>query len=151
MKAYPNNNDIKGSGRSNAAARSGRLKKADTTVKSNRLKILITIVNRRKSEFYMDLIQSFDVNMQLRVLAEGTANAEILEQLGLSDNEKAVIISVITEENAKKCLMTLEDKFKTIKDGKGIAYTIPMSSLIGVSMYKFLSNKRDTIPVEVKK
>jgi hypothetical protein len=36
----------------------------------------------------------------------------------------------------------LEEKFTTIKDGKGIAFTVPMSSVIGVAIYRFLSNHR---------
>ena len=36
----------------------------------------------------------------------------------------------------------LEEKFKTIKGGKGIAYTIPLSSLIGKLIFGFLSNNR---------
>ena len=35
----------------------------------------------------------------------------------------------------------LDEKFKTVKNGKGIAYTVPMSSTIGVLIYQFLSNK----------
>jgi hypothetical protein len=36
----------------------------------------------------------------------------------------------------------LEDKFATIKNGKGIAYAVPLSSVIGVNMYQFMSNNR---------
>ena len=64
-------------------------------VKSNKLKLLITIVARKKAEYYTDLIQSFDVNMQMIVMAEGTANAKMLGLLGLMDTEKAVILGVI--------------------------------------------------------
>ena len=34
------------------------------------------------------------------------------------------------------------EKFEKIKNGKGIAYTIPMKSIIGVSIYQFLSNNK---------
>ena len=36
----------------------------------------------------------------------------------------------------------LEDKFDTIKNGKGIAFTVPFSSVIGTLIYGFLSNNR---------
>ena len=36
----------------------------------------------------------------------------------------------------------LENKFHTLKNGKGIAFTIPMSSVIGVAIYRFLSNHK---------
>ena len=107
-----------------------------------KLKLLFTVVNRQKAEFYMDLLQSFDVNMQLAMLAQGTAKTEMLNYLGLVDTEKAVIISVIQNDKVKDALKMLEEKFSTIKNGKGIAYTVPMTSTIGVAIYQFLCNNR---------
>jgi len=34
----------------------------------------------------------------------------------------------------------IEEKFATVKDGKGIAFTVPMTSVIGVAIYRFLSH-----------
>lgn len=107
----------------------------------HRLCLLFTVVNRKKTEFYMDYIQTnFEVNMQLALAASGTASTEVLEMLGLSDSEKGVIISVIRDDMAKLALRGLEEKFATIKNGKGIAYTVPVSSTIGVAIYQFLAN-----------
>ena len=39
-------------------------------------------------------------------------------------------------------MKVLEQKFETIKNGKGIAFTVPLSSVIGVNNYQFLSNYR---------
>lgn len=110
-----------------------------------KLKLLITIVNREKSDFYMDLIQSFDVNMQFRASARGTASSEILHMMGLAESEKAVIFSVIREDLVKPAMEALATRFATIKNGKGIAYTVPMSGMIGVSLYHFLSNNRRAV------
>ena len=106
------------------------------------LKLLFTIVNREKAELYTALLQQFEINFQLTVAAEGTANTEMLRVLGLSDSKKAVIISVIREDRAASALRFLDEKFNTIKNGKGIAYTVPMSGTIGVAIYQFLSNSR---------
>ena len=114
----------------------------------NRLSILVTIVRRKKADFYKDLIQQFDVNMQLTILAKGTASTETQEYLGLDNLDKIAIISIIKKENSKKAIALLEEKFNTIKNGKGIAYTIPMSSIIGVSLFSFLANNRDMIKEE---
>lgn len=105
-----------------------------------KLKLLITVVNRAKAEFYMDLLQSFEINMQLSMAASGTANTEMMNMLGLTDSEKTVIFSVIRDDRIKVALATLEEKFRTIKNGKGIAYTVPMTSVIGVAIYQFLCN-----------
>lgn len=105
-----------------------------------KLQLLFTIVNRNKTEFYVDLLQNFDINMQMILSANGTADTRIQSLLGLTDSEKTVIISVVRRDKSKLALEALEEKFKTVKGGKGIAYTVPMSSTIGVAIYQFLSN-----------
>lgn len=114
-------------------------------VSMNRLKILVTVVNRAKADFYMDHIQSFGVNMQMLVFGHGTAPREIATAMGLADSERAVIFSVIGENNLRAALDSLDEKFNTIAGGKGIAYTIPMSSIIGKSIFNFLSDNRDVV------
>lgn len=114
-------------------------------VSMNRLKILVTVVNRAKADFYMDHIQSFGVNMQMLVFGHGTAPREIATAMGLADSERAVIFSVIGENNLRTALDSLDEKFNTIAGGKGIAYTIPMSSIIGKSIFNFLSDNRDAV------
>ncbi len=105
-----------------------------------KLTLLVTVVNRNKAEFYADFLQSFEVNMQLITNAEGTANKETLHYLGLVETDKSVIFSVICEDRAMEALNALEQKFKTIKNGKGIAFTTPMTGTVGVAIYQFLSN-----------
>lgn len=113
------------------------------TVTSNRLKLMITVVGRNKAEYFLDLIQSFNVNMQLVAMANGTANSQMLGLLGLSDNnEKAAIFSFIQESKIPAALAALEEKFNSIKDGKGISFTVPLTSVIGALIYGFLSDNR---------
>ena len=109
-----------------------------------KLKLLITVVNREKVEFYMDLLQSFEVNMQFSVSARGTASSDILHMMGLEESAKGVIFSIIREDKAVEALQALEMRFATIKRGKGIAYTVPLSGMIGVSLYQFFCNNRRT-------
>lgn len=115
------------------------------TVTSNRLEMLVTVVGRNKAEYYVDLIQSFDVNMQVMVLADGTADAKTMRYLGLTDSGKSVIFSVIQENKLPDALHTLEEKFNTVKGGKGIAFTIPLSSVIGTLLFGFLSNNKTVV------
>lgn len=105
-----------------------------------KLKILITIVDRRKTDFYLDVLEGFEVNMQSVIYGHGTAPSDMLHYLGLSQTDKAVIVSVIQEDKVKEITAAYEDKYFKTKNGKGIAFTIPISSLIGVSIYQFLSN-----------
>ena len=111
----------------------------DTAIK--KLKLLFTVVDRPKAEFYMDVLSQFEVNYQMVTGGFGTATSEFVEMLGLNKH-KAVIISVIREDLTDTILNCLEEKFTTIKNGKGIAFAVPLSSVIGVNNYRFLSNNR---------
>ena len=107
-----------------------------------KLKLLVTVVNREKADLYAALLQGFDINFQLTMAAYGTANTEVLRVLGLAESDKSVIFSVVREDRAAAALRFLEEKFATIKNGKGIAYTVPLTSTIGVAIYRFLSNQK---------
>ena len=111
----------------------------DSAIK--KLKLLITVVDRPKGEFYLDVISQFQVNCQLAMAGLGTAASELVELLGLEPH-KAVILSVVREDNMDTVMNCLEDKFATIRNGKGIAFAIPLSSVIGVNLYQFLSDNR---------
>ena len=106
-----------------------------------KLKLLFTVVDRAKGEFYLDVISQFDVNCQLVLPGMGTATSELLELLGLEPH-KAVILSVLREDMVETAMNTLEDKFRTIRGGKGISFAVPLSSVIGVNLYQFLSDTR---------
>ena len=106
-----------------------------------KLKLLFTVVDRSKAEFYLDVISQFNVNCQLAMPGTGTAASELVELLGLN-LQKAVVLSVVREDLVDEILNTLEDKFATIRNGKGIAFAVPLSSVIGVNMYQYLSDNR---------
>lgn len=107
-----------------------------------KLKILVTVVDRSKTLFYVDLLEQFEVNVQMVIYGKGTANTQMLALLELIESDKSVIISYIREDRVKDALDTLEEKFHKVKNGKGIAYTVSLDSIIGVSMYQLLSNDR---------
>ncbi len=111
----------------------------------HKLQLLFTVINRNKAEFYTDLIQNFGVNMQMTLLARGTADSKMLHYLGIDGSEKSVIISVVREDRAQEILSAIEEKFNTVRNGKGIAYTVPLTSTIGVAVYKFLCNSRSQL------
>ena len=106
-----------------------------------KLKLLFTVVDRPKGEFYLDVISQFEVNSQLVVGGLGTANSDLIELLGLNIH-KAVILSIAREDQVTPIMDCLEEKFATIKKGKGISFAVPLSSVIGVNMYQYLSNNR---------
>lgn len=111
----------------------------DSAIK--KLKLLFTIVDRPKGEFYLDVLSQFDVNCQMVLGGLGTANTELVELLGLEPH-KAVILSVLREDMVDAAMNCLEEKFATIRNGKGISFAVPLASVIGVNLYQFLSDNR---------
>lgn len=106
-----------------------------------KLKLLFTIVSRSKAVFYRDVLEGYDVNLQTIIYAQGTATSDMLHYLGLNDQDKALIISVVSEDRIDDILFAYQDKYFKTKNGKGIAFTVPISSVIGVMVYQFLSAK----------
>ena len=111
----------------------------ETAIK--KLKLLITVVDRPKAEFYLDMLSQYEVNCQMVVTGKGTARSDLIDMLGLNIH-KAVILSAVREDRVDGIMKMLEQKFATIRGGKGVAFAVPMSSVIGVNMYQFLSNNR---------
>ena len=114
---------------------SKRKKKAIDTKK---LLLFITIVNRGQGNFVLKLFESEGANAQFVQYGEGTAQKEIRDILGIEDNSKEVIISLISEDKIESAKKELEAFFKIRKRNRGIGFSIPMTSLIGMKLYQFL-------------
>jgi len=114
---------------------SKRKKKAIDTKK---LLLFITIVNRGQGNFVLKLFESEGANAQFVQYGEGTAQKEIRDILGIEDNSKEVIISLISEDKIESAKKELEAFFKVRKRNRGIGFSIPMTSLIGMKLYQFL-------------
>lgn len=107
------------------------------------LKLLCTVVNRSKANFYLDMLEGYEVNFQTVIYGSGTADSRMLGYIALTETDKAVIFSVIREDKVDAALAMLEEKFSRVKNGKGVAFTIPFESVMGVHTYCFLSNSTD--------
>ena len=83
-----------------------------------KLKLLVTVVNRGKTEFFIDLIASLGVNLQTSVNAKGTAKSEALSVLGLEESDKSVIFSVVNEDKAEAVMRAIDERFQKLRGGK---------------------------------
>ena len=126
------------------------IKKPRAKASVRKLKMLVTIVDKSKTLFYLDLLEQFEVNVQFVLLGKGTASTQMINLLGLVESDKSAIISYIREDKVKEALDTLSEKFAKVKNGKGIAFTVALDSMIGVSMYQLLSNDKTGMEGERK-
>ena len=112
-----------------------------------KLELLLAVVHNNKSAYFQSLIQSHKANLQLTMPAKGTTHL-ILDYLGLTERPKTLIVSVVRQDEAGKLISLLDDPFRKGKDYKGIAFTVPFSSVIGTLTYGFLSNDKRTVKEE---
>ncbi|MBR6857866.1 MAG: hypothetical protein IKM75_01785 [Bacteroidales bacterium] len=112
-----------------------------------KLELLLAVVQNDKVAYFSSLIQSHQANLQLTVPAKGTTHL-ILNYLGLTDRPKSLVVSVIRASESKKLIELLDETFKKGKGYKGIAFTIPMTSVVGTLVYGFLSNDKRTVKKE---
>ena len=113
--------------------------KNEKLTSTKKLFLLVTIVRKNKADYFLDLIDGLGANLQLAAVGSGTTKATVFtDEVGT----KAVIFSILTEDNIKKALRTLQEKFKELKDGKGVCWTCPVSSVMGVTFFNFLSNNK---------
>ena len=114
-----------------------------------RLMLLVTVVQKGKGTFFADLLQTYDVNLQVSFTGTGTARQDLIEFLGLKDNRRTVLFSIVREEKLDVILEALESRFYSVNGKTGIAFAIPLSSVIGKMSYGFMSNDRQIATGEV--
>ena len=55
---------------------------------------------------------------------------------------------MVREDQLEALTETLGQKFRSIKDGEGVAAAIPFTSMIGTLLFGFLSNDRRAVKEE---
>ncbi len=115
-------------------------KTASENNETAKLKLFVTIVNKGLADPVAKLFQSAGSSAQFIERGNGTASKEIRDILGIEDTSKDIIFAIITEERAQEVKPDLQAFFKANKYNKGIGFIIPMTSLIGVKLYQFLTD-----------
>lgn len=115
-------------------------KKVEDSADFKKLTTFVTIVNRGLASPITKIFESYGCSAQFIQRGRGTAVKEIRDILGIEDTSKDVIFSIIREEVVEDVKTELAAFFLASKHNKGIAFSIPMSSMIGVKVYQFLAN-----------
>jgi nitrogen regulatory protein PII len=73
---------------------------------------------------------------------KGTATSDFYEVMGLGENHKQVVMSLIRETKWPLLRESLRERFTVSDYTKGIGFIIRIDSLCGVSVYKMLTDDR---------
>lgn len=114
---------------------------------ATKVKILTIIANGGAGD---KILKHFGkkLNVVSVVHARGTASSNIKDILGLEGSEKDLIFASIKDEDVAEILDVLEKTFHFHKNGKGVAFTVPLNYIAGPVTLKLLAgieNLEDTL------
>lgn len=121
-------------------ARKPKAEAYDKTHKIVNLHLIITIINRGLAYPVVYLIEKHGVSGQFIQRAEGTAKKDVLDMLGMENNAKDVIYSMVPDNKYEEVLKDLDNFLTEDRKTKGIAFSIPFDTIAGRTAYHFLTN-----------
>lgn len=97
------------------------------------------IVNYGQGDNILRILKNNNSSSQYIKVGEGTATKQILDILNIEDNRKEIVYSLVSEDAVSDIKRELEAYFAASKRNKGIAFTLDLSTVVGVKVYKFLT------------
>lgn len=104
-----------------------------------RLTFYMIIVNYGQADNIIRLLKNNHSSAQFAQAGEGTASKQIRSILAIEENRKEIIYSLIRDEYVSEIKKELEAYFAASKKNAGVAFTIDLDSIVGVKLYKFLT------------
>lgn len=97
------------------------------------------IVNHGQGDNIIRILKRNKSSAQFVLSGEGTASKRVLDILAIEDNRKEIVYSVVAEDAVNDIKTEIEAYFAANKRNRGVAYTISLSTVMGVKIYKFLT------------
>ena len=105
---------------------------------SRRILLFVAGAARGQGEKIATFCASYGGKVRLVALGRGTASQDILNYLGLGDSKKDVVLCTASRPVAQRMLEGMKEKFSMDSPGEGIAFTIPVSSVVGRVSFELL-------------
>lgn len=106
------------------------------------LKLFITVVPFGQANAIVKLIEQFRSTYCCVTTGEGTGRNFMPGLLSVSDSKKQIVFSFVREDRAKEVADALAERFSTSKAANGVSMSVKLTSVAGVSVYRFLTNIR---------
>ncbi|MCQ2776687.1 MAG: hypothetical protein MJ217_03115 [Bacilli bacterium] len=117
--------------------------KAPSFEETNEIKKLclyVTIVNQGQANSVISLFRRIGSAAQFVQVGTGTATKEVYDILGMEDNSKEIVLCMIKKDDVEDARVELEAFFKANKRNRGIGFAIDLTTMIGVRLYRFLTD-----------
>lgn len=104
-----------------------------------RIKLLIAIVYRGKGDDVAEILRESGVTYNMVSPAYSAAGSELMDYLGLTNPERDMVLSVITEDKVSSILNKILYKLDLDVPGNGLAFTIPITGVSGPLALRYIS------------
>lgn len=112
------------------------------------LKLFISIVPFGQAQGIVKLFEELGSTYSYITTGEGTGKNFLPGLLSVSDFKKQIVFSFVREDKSKEVCEALKNRFSASKATKGISLSIKLTSVDGVSVYRFLTNVRKVKKVQ---
>lgn len=107
-----------------------------------KIKLFVVIVYDGQGESIANFLSQNEAAVSLTLNGTGTASAKVYDVLSIGDKRKQIVLSLVREENIERIKEYLTERFSVSRQAKGVAFSIRITSVAGVSVYKYLTNTR---------
>ncbi len=122
-----------------------RLPYEDRAAVLNPLSLIVTIVPRHQEQFFEDTYFEAGFSLNLVSFAHSNPPQEIMQFLGLDQMKKSVLFTIGRSEYVGPVLEKATARFATSDQSRGIAFSVPVRTVAGISAYKFLADQNRAI------
>ena len=91
------------------------------------IRALMLITTEKLSERAFELFDESKLALQYSINALGTASSEIIDMLGLGNEEKRLLVSILEKTKADEMLMKLHNELSMNSVNTGIAFTVGLT------------------------
>lgn len=97
--------------------------------RAQRAKLLVSIVNHGDEHSLKEILDEASTTLSFSFPGRGTARSAMLDYLGIGQTEKAIILSLIPENDEDAIIKEIRAKLSLYLVGRGISFTIPLSAV----------------------
>ena len=112
------------------------------------LYLMVGVLQRSWLAGFISLYRQHHVSASFVTLGVGTATSETLDCFGLDRSDKAVTLSLVTDQTWTALKRDLQSKMRIDVPGTGIAFTVPLSSIGGKRELQFLTEGQNYVKGE---
>ena len=111
------------------------------------LKLFIIVIPYGQANAIISRLNEFDIACSFVFNGEGSARYFVEDASRLTDSRKQIILTLVREDKVEFVKSKLYERFSVSKAARGFAFSIKVTSVAGVSIYKFLTNTRKVTKV----